>query len=584
LRITDLDRLYKQEQKRLSRTVEQAFEDQESYHEIDDKMIFRRVTAKGMYERPVAEWSARIVECVVRVDEEGDNEHLTVLELTRQGKSCRIEVPSETFGDDNALRRFLSGRAGVQYTVRAGMAKHLTPAILALSGDYLQRSAYRFMGWKQIDGKWVYLTPGACISKDGLLEDRSDVMLESRLRDYKLSQSDWGKSLEAFKAMVAVFPSDLAPTLIAFACLPLFQRFFPDAAPKPALHLVGTTGSGKSEIAALMTSLYGDFSRDAPPAQWGDTINTVEVLGNSLIDALYWVDDYKDIYADPRTFTRFMQSYSRTMGRGRLTREAKLRVDHPCRGHILSTGETTLTGEASVLARMITLDIPPWRKRDPTGKALDRATDLREYLPGFTAHLAQWIATQAETADFQHDIAERYRTVYDGYKDHLATMDISADAAKRVVTSWVVLNVVYQLLRQFLMTHDADDALPGWKHRAVESARAMQDERVSTLYLDLVLQIRASGRGAIPDLDRAEDAPPNVPILGYKQAGYVYLIPDVAYREVSRMHPLNFSVQAIGNQLKEDGLLMAGESNLSVQKRLNGARVRVWQFHAKSFE
>src|SRR5690606_32578959 len=153
----------------------------------------------------------------------------------------------------------------------------------------------------------------------------------------------------------------------------LFQRFFPDATYKPALHLVGTTGSGKSEIASLMTSLYGNFTRDAPPAQWGDTVNMVEALGYQLTDALYWVDDYKHIYADERTFTRFMQSYSREMGHGRLTREAKLRQERACRGHILSTGETTLQGEPSVLARMIVLDLPPWEQRDPGGRFLIEA-------------------------------------------------------------------------------------------------------------------------------------------------------------------------------------------------------------------
>jgi len=61
-------------------------------------------------------------------------------------------------------------------------------------------------------------------------------------------------------------------------------------------------------------------------------------LASSLIaDALFWVDDYKSIYADEKTFTRFLQSYSRGMGRGRLTREAKVRHEKPCRGLILST-------------------------------------------------------------------------------------------------------------------------------------------------------------------------------------------------------------------------------------------------------
>jgi hypothetical protein len=108
-------------------------------------------------------------------------------------------------------------------------------------------------------------------------------------------------SLEAFKAAVATLPRHLAPSLITFAMLPIVQRFFPAAAMRPALHLAGTYGSGKSELAALLSSFYGRFNRDMPPGQWGDTVNTVEALGYSLADVLYWVDDYKTIYADERT-------------------------------------------------------------------------------------------------------------------------------------------------------------------------------------------------------------------------------------------------------------------------------------------
>ncbi len=189
--------------------------------------------------------------------------------------------------------------------------------------------------------------------------------------------------------------------MIAFALLPVIQRFFPAAATRPAIHLVGTSGSGKSEIAALLTSFYGSFTRDTPPGQWGDTVNTVEVLGNALADTLFWVDDYKSVYADERTFTRFLQSYSRGMGRGRLTREAKLRHERPCRGLLLSTGETTIEGEASILSRMLVLEIPPWEKRDPGGAALTALDMLRDELPTFTAHFIQWIARQAD-ADTAH--------------------------------------------------------------------------------------------------------------------------------------------------------------------------------------
>ncbi|NJL56305.1 hypothetical protein HC928_14875, partial [bacterium] len=134
---------------------------------------------------------------------------------------------------------------------------------------------------------------------------------------------------------------------------------------------------------------------------------------------LYWVDDYKHIYADERTYTRFMQSYSRNMGRGRLTREAKLRNEKACRGLILSTGETTVEGEASVLSRMLVIDVPPWEHRDPEGQMLMQADILRSNLSGFTAHFASWIAKQLEGGTLQDDIIQHYQQNIEVYRAKL---------------------------------------------------------------------------------------------------------------------------------------------------------------------
>src|SRR5690606_24541713 len=204
---------------------------------------------------------------------------------------------------------------------------------------------------------------------------------------------------------------------------------------------------------------------------WGDTINTVEAMGYPLASALYWVDDYKNIYADERTFTRFLQSYSRGMGRGRLTREAKLRKERACRGTILSTGETVLEGEASVLSRMLVLDVPPWEKRDPGGEALRQADLLRQYLPGFTVEFATWIARQVEEGDLIADIKQRFEDNVNGYRKKLAAAGGSQANTGRIVQNWAVLVTVYQLLRRFLDEQDAADVLPGWQDVIHETAQ-----------------------------------------------------------------------------------------------------------------
>ncbi len=200
-------------------------------------------------------------------DDDGKEAHTTALEL-RHGESVKkLDVPGDVFVDDVALRRFIGANAGSQYVVRAGMSKHLVPAIVQLSGEFPTHRHYNLMGWMKLEGRWVYISPQECITAKGKLSEPPSVELDHRLRDYGLQTTGWKESVQAFYAVIKVLPPKLASCLIAFALLPVLQRFFPAAAPRPAVHLVGTSGSGKSEIASLLSSFYGQFNRDTPPAQ-----------------------------------------------------------------------------------------------------------------------------------------------------------------------------------------------------------------------------------------------------------------------------------------------------------------------------
>jgi ABC-type Zn2+ transport system substrate-binding protein/surface adhesin len=73
-----------------------------------------------------------------------------------------------------------------------------------------------------------------------------------------------------------------------------------------------------------------------------------------------------------------------------------------------------------------------------------------------------------------------------------------------------------------------------------------------------------------------------VTVIGYRDARYIYLLPEVAYREVNRVQPLKFTVAAIGTQLREEDVLVPGNSSshLTVQMRVKDNRVRLWRLKA----
>lgn len=267
----------------------------------------------------------------------------------------------------------------------------------------------------------------------------------------------------------------------------------------------------------------------------GDTVNTVEVLGYALADALFWVDDYKQCYADERTFTRFLQSYSRGMGRGRLTREAKLRQERPCRGLLLSTGETTIEGEASVLSRMLVLEVPPWEQRDPGGQALIATEALRDRLPAFTSRFIQWVANAADAGTLSPELARRFETNSKGYRQKLTSLPGQQANTGRMIGNWATLVTVYQMLSKFWDEMGIEEPLPHWRDTIVETVQRVQQEHAGRLFLNLLAQQLASGRVVLGhNMRDPEETRPGTTIVGYQDEQHIYLLPEVAYQEVTR--------------------------------------------------
>jgi len=125
---------------------------------------------------------------------------------------------------------------------------------------------------------------------------------------------------------------------------------------------------------------------------------------------------------------------------------------------------------------------------------------------------------------------------------------------------------------------DEDYLLPGWQDVIVESVRTLRQERASEMFLNILGQIIGSGQCVIePSLRAQGDPTPGAVVAGYRDESFIYLLPDVALREVNKIQPLRFTAFAIGTQLKEDGLLLPGKTNLTVQRSVRGSVIRLWR-------
>ena len=118
-----------------------------------------------------------------------------------------------------------------------------------------------------------------------------------------------------------------------------------------SLHLVGSTGAGKTELVALAQQHFGAGmdSRNLP-GSWMSTDNALEAQAFVAKDALLVVDDFCPtgsqyaIQLLHRKADRLFRGQDNAAGRGRLRADGTPRPTKPPRGMVLSTGE----------------DVPPW--------------------------------------------------------------------------------------------------------------------------------------------------------------------------------------------------------------------------------
>jgi hypothetical protein len=211
---------------------------------------------------------------------------------------------------------------------------------------------------------------------------------------------------------------------------------------------------------------------------------------------------------------------------------------------------------------------------------------LRQHLAGFTAHFAAWIAQQGNQQPnvLVKELAAGYASSVKGYQEKLRAAIGSQSSTGRIIMNWAVLVTVYRFLQRFLESKDADNAPPFWQDTIVETARAVRQERASELFLDVLGQLLANGQVMLAsDLRNPEEPRPGCVMVGCRTEQYIYLMPDLVYREVNRVQPLKFTVASIGAQLRDEGWLIPSEedNHLAMRVRLRGIRTRMWRLKAQ---
>ena len=330
---------------------------------------------------------------------------------------------------------------GASAVVYAGIGAkdHCRVAIQMNSRDIVQKRIYTHTGWQQIDGTWYFLHAEGAIgpeigasdvtdeengpTKNGeksplMIQERGsgpdgpigpsinvDMAQNGQLRHYILPKPEDARTqMESVCASLKIL--DLVPDELAFPLYCLVWRAVLGQA-SVSIHLAGLTGTGKSELAALVQQHFGaTMNARNLPASWSSTGNALEGMAFLAKDVVLTVDDFVptgssyDVRKLNMTAERLFRAQGNQSARQRMRYDASLRPAKPPRGSILSTGEDTPRGQ-SLRARVLILEIEEgdlnWDKL--LACQAEAAEGLyAQAMAGYT----QWLAPQMDT--LKHEI------------------------------------------------------------------------------------------------------------------------------------------------------------------------------------
>ena len=344
------------------------------------------------------------VEDVIELDDGHESRRFRA-RVTRNGETAWCWLTPQDLAVPTKLREAILGAAGPKAQI-LGHPDVLCRAAAALS-DPRRRTVVNAFGWDE--GGTVYRSPSAWVDAHGIhaagVDDpvRVDLGAETCARHLGLlvpaDREVDGLRRHVVDDLLRLAPRRVTYALLASVALAILVRFAP-AMNRPALWLLGVTGTGKSFLARLFANFFGDFglSDGSRLGSWGSTGNSLQRQGYYFRDAVFLIDDYKpDAGAGHREVVRLLQNYADNSARARLRSDATANVTRPMRCLLVSTGEDRPEHAASAAARTLTIAVPRGPKDFARG---GRCRGRCGRYPALTADLIRHLLAAGRTAGF----------------------------------------------------------------------------------------------------------------------------------------------------------------------------------------
>lgn len=509
------------------------------------KERFHRITHTregDQIELPINNFVARIIEDILKDNGADSTRYLKIQGRLNSHSFPTVTIPESSFDGMRWVRK----EWGVKARVVAGKSNndHMINAINFSSSDKVaERVLYTHTGWREINGKWLYLTAGGAIG-----DPRVEVELPARLSRYRLPQPN-GNPKEAIEKSLGILSIGKLQVTLPTFILPYLSvlNIFEEISFTP--WFLGRSGSFKSVMMALAASHFGDFSWKSLPVNWFGTRTELEKLSFLAKDILLPIDDYappsdansaRDIN---RTVEYMIRDVGNRQGRVRSNADMSSQATFYPRGLIFTSGEQLPPPGVSRSARIFPL---PIRREDFYCDSQMNYTLLtqaqqedRQLYPLAMAHFIKWIQEnmQAVRTEFNTKYKE-YRALAPKQSVHLRMVEIVAlmQVGLSIATQYAVDKKALEPSKRDALLLD------GWKiltNLVSAQNTRLTGERPGIQFIEILRSLLSSGKVALRTRDNQEvwihSQSPGPDMVGwndYKEPSCVYLIPRASYQAV----------------------------------------------------
>lgn len=537
--------------------------------------------------------------------------------ITKTGDKIPFRFTSPEFSNNHKLAQQILQQGGpqLQYNAKLDQLKLATQAV---SKPETIRISDNF-GWN--DDFTEFRTPSVHINKDGIFTPK-DKLVDMTVHDHakhldliKLGQDDLKITTNHILTdLMSLSDSSVITPVMGHIFLAPIQELMGDD--KYALWILGLTGVGKSFLAKLAQSFFGEFMRSGSVVSWNSTVNSIQTIGYLFKDSVYVVDDYKRNNKNEDDIIEKIQSYADKTGKSRLRQDASVQKTRFIRGLLFVTGEDTPTNEASTLARLLIVNYP--KKETDSDKGF-RCTRLAHKYSGVMSAYLLWFLKN-NVKDELEEMFHKYLTkIHEQIKGKQNGIRIAQNLAQNHIG--FTLFVRFLLDGGYIDTKKETKMLDTHHHNLLslvtEMTEAVKEQQASKIFMQILNELIVSGKVFV---DVNMDSMRNVSsvyhelkermddyyerqmnnryVVGFiesEDAEITYIIPSVAWREVQKAiresgDRFRFGRGAVLNQLMEDGYIVEYEErkgrnkSATTRKNYRGKQVRAWAISSKEVD